>query len=378
MAPGSRKLILGGTGFLLLTAGVFWYQFSRLGSGAATPRWEDLQWRYLALIVLCLPLESLACGIRIWVITRVLDPHVRLETCIRAEWAQVAVSILTPTQSGGGPGQIYIMRREGASLGTAVTVMVLSCLGTMVALLGVGVYSMLVAGIDGSRQVFLTAMWTFCGISAVVVVAAVWPGLFRVALGTGSRAFWRLARRPRALYDWWPPGQIASGPAPERMGRLAGKLVEITYSFRDDVGRFLHGGKTAWAWVCALSLVFLLSRATISYLCVRSLGIEASTFHRIVEAQIVLLLVEFVAPSPGGAGLVEGASLTLMGDVVPSGFAPHYNLLWRLSTLYLPALAGFVCLGRAAYLDARRVSRSTQDRRFWTKPLDAVVGKGLS
>jgi hypothetical protein len=51
-----------------------------------------------------------------------------------------------------------------------------------------------------------------------------------------------------------------------------------------------------------------------------------------------------------------------MADVVPTGHAPYYSLLWRSSTLYLPALVGFVTLASAVLRDARRVIRPTWGR----------------
>ena len=70
---------------------------------------------------------------------------------------------------------------------------------------------------------------------------------------------------------------------------------------------------------------------------------------------MALIFLVFFAPTPGSAGVAEGASLSLMAEIVPAGFAPYYNLLWRLSTAYLAALAGLFCLLRAALEDARRV-----------------------
>ena len=52
-----------------------------------------------------------------------------------------------------------------------------------------------------------------------------------------------------------------------------------------------------------------------------------------------------------------------MKDLVPTGYAPYYNLLWRSSTLYVTALAGFVCLAVVLLQDARRVMRPT-----WKQP----------
>ncbi len=75
--------------------------------------------------------------------------------------------------------------------------------------------------------------------------------------------------------------------------------------------------------MCLLSLIVLLSRALSPYLCARFLGV---------------------------------ASLSIMAEIVPAGVAPYYNLLWRFSTAYLAALAGFVCLLRALWRDTRRVT----------------------
>ena len=78
------KLAVGAAGFVLLTSGVFWYQFSLVSPGAAAPSWNDLRWGYLALILLCLPVETATCGLRTWVMTRVLQPSVSLWSCIKA------------------------------------------------------------------------------------------------------------------------------------------------------------------------------------------------------------------------------------------------------------------------------------------------------
>ncbi len=353
------KLAIGAVVFVLLTAGVFWYQFSHLGAGAAGPRWDDVRWGYFALLLLCLPIETLTCGLRIWAMARVFVPGIRLWTCIKAEWANVAVSTLTPTQSGGGPGQIYVLSRGGVGVGTSLTIMLLSCVSTMIALLGMALFSLLVAGIEGSWSLLLTVVWSFSGIAAAMALVAIWPAPFRAALAAISRAFWRLRGRRHALVPWWPPDDAREGPAVDHMGRLTAGLVDVIYTYRADVSRFLRGGKATFACVCFLSLAFLVSRALIAYLCVRFLGIEASDFRHIFNAQIAVILVEFFAPSPGGAGVVEGASLAIMAEIVPAGYAPYYNLLWRTSTLYLSALVGFFCLARAVVQDARRVIRPT-------------------
>ena len=134
------------------------------------------------------------------------------------------------------------------------------------------------------------------------------------------------------------------------------RLVDLLYTYREDARRFLRHGKACFAAVCLLSLSFLLARALMPYLCARFLGVEGGSLRQIVEAQMALIFLVFFAPTPGGAGFAEGASLSIMADIVPPGIAPYYNLLWRFSTTYLAALAGFLCLGRALARDASRIT----------------------
>jgi glycosyltransferase 2 family protein len=353
-----RNVILGSALFTLLTAGIFWYQLDRITAGDVAPRWADLRWGYLTLILLCLPIETLASGLRIWLLCRVLEPGVSLWTCLKAEWANVAISLLTPSQSGGGPGQIYMLNRGGASLGTALTISLLSFVGTMVGLAGLGVYSLFAFRSVSTGPLFAAATWTLVAITAAMAGAALWPDALRAGLASGSRAVWRLRGGRSALLDWWPPAAARTAPPVDRMDRWTARLVDLVYTYRAELTRFLRAGKASFVAVCLLSLVFLFSRCLLPYLCVRFLGIESGSFGRIVETQMALVFLVFFAPTPGGAGIAEGASLSIMAEIVPVGFAPYYNLLWRFSTAYLAAIAGLLCLGQALVMDARQRRRT--------------------
>jgi len=358
------KLLAGGVGFLALTAGVFWWLFTRVPGGHAAPGLADLRWGYFVLLLLVLPIESVTSAARIWLICRVLHPGVSFWTCIQSEFANVAISILTPSQSGGGPGQIYMLNRGGGvRVGTGLTATLLSFMGTMVGLLLMGLYSLLVSGIGASGFLFLAPVWTLTAIAAALLLGATWPDLCRIGLAALSRTVWRVLRRPGTVIDWWPPGAPHSGPAVDRMDATTARLVDLLYTYRDDVGRFLRHGKACFVAVSLLSLSFLLARALMPYLCARFLGVEGGTLRQIVEAQMALIFLVFFAPTPGGAGIAETASLSIMAAIVPPGIAPHYNLLWRFSTTYLAALAGFLCLGRALTQDASRITRRQPEPR---------------
>src|SRR5262249_27729757 len=168
-----------------------------------------------------------------------------------------------------------------------------------------------------------------------------------------TRGLGRLMGRSPRLQPWWPPTDRRSGPPVDHLPRAAAALADLVYTYRADVGRFLHLGKRRFAAVWLLSLVVLLARCLLPFLSLRFLGLQGSSLGDTLERQAALVFLVFFAPTPGGAGLAEAVSLSAMGDVVPTGFAPYYNLLWRLTTAYLPAMAGLFCLALALARDAQ-------------------------
>ncbi|MGD9033506.1 MAG: lysylphosphatidylglycerol synthase transmembrane domain-containing protein [Desulfobacteraceae bacterium] len=360
------KYLFGGITFLLLTLAVFWFQFDRIQAGDQLVAWEKLQWGYLLLLLLFLPLDTVACGVRIWVVCRLLQPGIGFWTCLKAEWANVGVAMLTPSSSGGGLGQIYMLNRGGANTGSAIAISFITFLGSMVGLLCIGFYNILFSGASDMGPLLRTALWGFTFIAAFVILAAVWPGLFRVVILWLYQAYWQIrGKNHRVVFTSRSEAQTESTPA--RMGRVAAKLLDMTHTYQESVRRFVRLGKGSFVIVCLLSLSFLLSRCLMAFLCLRFLGIQASTLGEVMEIQMALILFVFFAPTPGGSGLAEGVSLSFMSDVVAVGFAPYYNLLWRFTTLYLAASVGLFFLFRTMVYDARKVVSRRRRRGTSTK-----------
>ena len=348
-----RQLAWGGLAFVALTAGVFWWLFDRVPGAHAGPGTAALRWGYLPLLLLTLPVETVTSAARIWLICRVLHPGVSFWTCVRSEWANVAISTLTPSQSGGGPGPDLHpqagRRRERRDRAHRDPPLLHGHDG------GAAPARALLAGLRRRRP---RAPVPGSGVDphrdrrgppARRHVAGRHPHRARRVLPDDLGAL----GRPGRLRDWWLPGTDRAGVAVDRMDPTAAWLADLLYAYREDVRRFLRQGKACFGAVCLLSVAFLLARALMPYLCARFLGVEAGTLRQILESQVALIFLVFFAPTPGGAGIAEGASLWIMADIVPPGIAPYYTLLWRASTVYLAALAGALCLGAALARDAR-------------------------
>jgi len=338
------RLILGALIFLLFTLAIFGYQFYRIQSGDSLPTLSRLQWGYLLLILCFLPVEALALGLRMWVVCRVLQPGISYWTCFQADLANSGIALLTPSQSGGGIGQIYFLNRGGARIGTALTTTLVTFVGTLLALLAFGFSSLLVYGVGPAGTLFTGAVTTMALVSAFLFFSGVCPGFFRTGIGAVSRFIWRIRKKRYPLHDWWPPGHSCAGFPIDRMDAICAKMAGSVYTHQADLRRFLRRGKLGFLAVCGLSLTFLVSRIFLAYFCVRFLGIEESNAREIFEMQMALIFLTYLAPTPGNAGIAEGASSWIMGGIVPLGFAPYYNFLWRFSTVYVAATAGLILL----------------------------------
>ena len=348
------KLLIGGLVFLLLTLAIFGFQFHRIQAEDVVPRLSQLCWGYLLLIFCFLPVEALALGLRMWIVCRVLQPGISFWTCFQADLANSGIALLTPSQSGGGVGQIYFLNRGGARIGTALTTTLVTFVGTLLALLAFGLASLLVFRVGPAGPLFTGAVTTMVLVSAFLFFSGVCPGLFRMAIGAISRWIWRIRKKKYPLHDWWPPGHSCTGLPIDRMGSICAKLAGFVYTHQADLRRFLRQGKLSFLAVCLLSLTFLASRVFLAYFCVRFLGIRESTAGAIFETQMALIFLTYLAPTPGNAGIAEGASSWMMGEIVPLGFAPYYNFLWRFSTVYVAATAGLILLFHRIVTDMQK------------------------
>jgi uncharacterized protein (TIRG00374 family) len=347
------KLFIGGLVFLLLTLAIFGFQFRQIQAGDMVPRLSELRWVYLLLIFCFLPVEALALGLRMWIVCRVLQPGISYWTCFQADLANSGIALLTPSQSGGGIGQIYFLNRGGARIGTALTTTLVTFVGTLLALLTFGFTSLLVTGVGPSGSLFTGAVTTMALVSAFLLFSGISPGFFRKGIGAVSRFIWRLRGKKYPLHDWWPPGHACTGFPVDRMDSICAKMAGSAYTHQADLRRFLRRGKLGFLAVCVLSLTFLASRIFLAYFCVRFLGIEESSAGEIFEMQMALIFLTYLAPTPGNAGIAEGASSWIMAGIVPLGFAPYYNFLWRFSTVYVAATAGLILLFHRVVTDMR-------------------------
>jgi len=152
------------------------------------------------------------------------------------------------------------MGRAGVPPGTALTISLLGFLGTMVALVGMGLYTLAATPTHPGGLPFAGSVGSLGLVAAGMLAAGLWPDGVRACLGCLTRGLWRLAGRSARLEPWWPPTDPRSGPPLDHLPGAAAALADLVYTYRADVGRFLRLGKRRFVAVCLLSLVFFFAR----------------------------------------------------------------------------------------------------------------------
>jgi uncharacterized protein (TIRG00374 family) len=225
----------------------------------------------------------------------------------------------------------------------------------MVVLLFIGIYSLFIAKVDHLTVLFQGALLIFFLIFALLIFALCWPGSLRFVISGICRHLQKICSKnhSRKHIGLAPNSRITR--LTHHLHNFSEKLIDLCYMHQVNMRRLFSRNKVSFLWVCLLSIVFMLARSIMAFLCLRFLGIEASGLADVIETQLSLIFLIYFAPTPGSSGLAEGASMLLMDGIIPIGFAAYYNLLWRCATLYLPAIAGLLFLSWSIMQDTRKV-----------------------
>lgn len=278
--------------------------------------------------------DWLGGGLRLWFAVRALMPRPPIKGMVLAGGLNSWAAYLTPSQTGGGPFMIWVLRRYGVPIpiGTiaafvtfVATVLFFGLAGPLAIALGAGrsleAHGIPVVGIT-FLDLFRASLGMFLVIGAVMLVVILFPNAFRNLIHALAR---RLGRhRPQLAH---------------RVERWRAGADEM----HDALVRFFKSGR-GWLALAGVVLgtgVAFANKLLAGYFVLRALGIPAHLVDVLLVQTLVFFLLYF-APTPGGSGIAELLSAALMSIYVPDPLLPSYTVLWRLSTSYLTVAVGSV------------------------------------
>jgi uncharacterized protein (TIRG00374 family) len=281
----------------------------------------------------CLVVPPLAdwtiAGARLRLFTAVLSPAVSYAACVRCCAVGAFVAAATPSQTGGGPAQAYVLVKEGATLAQSLAALFLTFLSTLLfyfalalALWG-AVERGAIPGADAGLP-FLAAALLF----GVLAAAGVWT-LFRPA---------RARRAVGRLTAW-----LRRRHLPARLGDRLGEALD---GCGDGIAEIGSRHRLRFAASLAISAGVFGNRFVAAWFAARALGLDPP-LAELVLVQAFLHVLLYFFPTPGASGGAEVSAAALMAPLVPAALLAPFTLLWRTATAYLSVIVGGIFLARA-------------------------------
>ena len=305
-------------------------------TGAWKPTVEALTRVRVGWLLVALLLASsdwIGGGIRLVLLTRHVHRRAPYWPLVAASGLTAWAMYVTPSGAGGGPMQIYGMKRAGVPLPVAVIVAFVSFFTTVVFFALAGPAALVLGAGRSLREhgvpllsaislydVFTASAATFGAIGAVMLFVIFFPGAAKALVH--RVAGWLVRHRSEGLA--------------QRLETLQRSMDQM----HDALVSYFRGSGIIATFVGVLTSAFAhANRLLAGYVAIRALGLPAH-FMDVLIVQVVISFLVYFAPTPGGAGVAEALSAALMQIYVPTSLLPAYTIIWRFTASYATVVVG--------------------------------------
>ncbi|WP_207062781.1 lysylphosphatidylglycerol synthase transmembrane domain-containing protein [Motiliproteus sp. SC1-56] len=265
-------------------------------------------------------------GLRLFFVLKALGYAIPRRRLAPLVFINLLVSNLTPMATGGGLAQVWYLRREGVHVGAATAA---TTLRTLLASAMIFVPApFLFLFLDALKRNPLHGHWTFF----LGAAAALYVGFFTLLLLRRGWFIHLLDLILRLLHRL----HLIGAPRLRRWRfGLRREMIRFTVALR----AFRKGPRQAVLLALLFSLLFLLSLFSFPALLLWSLG-YAIDYATVLGLMTVTTFIMYFAPTPGAAGIAEGAFGLLFAKLVGQADLVLVILAWRFLTIHLGMLIG--------------------------------------
>lgn len=279
----------------------------------------------MVLVVIGWVLDSL----KFMSLARAAGERLSFKKTIPVVWINYFGSAITPMQSGGGPFQIYLLYRNGVSVGKSVAITLVRTI-QIILMLALVVPFALIYEPDFIRQhtvmrwFVLYVILFIAAASFFIVVSVIRPNWIKY-LSSGTLIRFRRYHivKPRLLI------------------RLARRINHEIDSYNVNIKLFLTSGKYWLLLSIFTAVVHLCVYLSIMPVLILATGFHVGFFQCILVEALLLFLLYFV-PTPGGSGAAEGGAAAVFALFVPWNLAGVLAVAWRVLSEYTGVALGTV------------------------------------
>ncbi len=332
-----KKIILGIRIFvaisLLTQIGIFIFPSFKQISGAPHIAPHSLNLFMLFVAVAASWIEGPIGGLRTYYIMKVINRNMTFKSAVKASYSNIFLGAATPSQTGGGIAEIYFVTRDDIPISeaTAGTIMTFVCTLLFLTLALLLLYYLKPQDMGYLFTVMIKTAVIMLGLATLFFFVSIF--------------FTNYVNRALLFVFYWLK---QSGRIKDRSGRIEHRMTRICEGLLNysQASMFMYRhGKLAMVLGFFFTCLFFAVRFIIPFFVLRGLGMEANVIA-VMYIQLLITLITYFSPTPGGSGLAEMSSLVLMAPFVTPSLAPVYTVLWRFCTLYVNVFIGGVLLLR--------------------------------
>lgn len=267
----------------------------------------------LALAFLFLMIGLFFDGTRLMHLVSISGEKIRLIEAVQVVFGNYFLALLTPGAAGGAVAQVMFLRKAGVPTGKATVLIVVRTLLSIFFLL---LFLPVVFYYDPEIMPGLSenVLTTASAALVAIIVGSIW--LFRTSLPNyvlvvlTKKFSYHHRRRIFIIYRDVRGAVFMLSSAPLNMCKV-----------------FIES---------AISLLALYSVVPVLFM---GMGVEVNV-PQIIGRMILLNILLYFAPTPGGSGIAEGGFIFLFSIFLPSGTVGIAAVAWRIIVEYIPFIIG--------------------------------------
>lgn len=261
----------------------------------------------------CLAIGLFFDGLRLKTLANITDEKLPVRQVVNVVLSNYFLALVTPGASGGAIAQIMFMKKAGVPVAKATVVVLVRTIMSIVFLILIVPYVLHHDGDIGkwmppSVITVVSVLFVMLPITAFFLMRTKYPEKW---LYVATKKFSYTTRRNCFIwYNEFKHAFIIIGKNPFRVLKA-----------------FIESG---------LSLLFIYATVPAFF---TGLHIDFDLMQ-VMGRMILLNLVLYFSPTPGGSGIAEAGFVVLFSNILPHGVDGIMAVLWRFTAEYLPFLLG--------------------------------------
>lgn len=276
--------------------------------------------RCILLALGCLTIGLVFDGLRLITLANVTDGKLTFRQVVNVVLSNYFLALVTPGASGGAIAQVMFMRKAGVPVAkSTVVVLVRTVMSIIFLILLVPVVlhsdKDIVKWMPASVLSVLSVLFISLPIIVIALLRTHYPE--KAIFWCTRKCSYTTRQNCFTWYQEFKNAVVVMGKHPLMVFRA-----------------FIESG---------LSLLFIYATVPAYF---TGLNIKFDLVQ-VMGRMVLLNLVLYFSPTPGGSGVAEGGFLVLFSNILPNGVEGIMAVLWRFTAEYLPFLLGAVVTIRA-------------------------------